>query len=277
MSRIVVAPTTSGSSAATALRNTISESRKQDREREQLGARDVRRHLVADLRRGDTRRRRARRHGASRSRCLDARPRARRSSLREVGEQVGRAAVLGDQPRGRRRARSATTAPTPRTAQRAPPTASIRRCAAGESGRRAEPHERHDARRRARARCASDRAARAGTASACGSSKSSSVPSSPNTGSANAAATSTSTAASATRIARRRRKINPPARPTPSPTRPGHDPQVERGDDVQQHPVGEEVPCLASGSHRPARSRSARAGRSRRARRAGSAGRDATA
>src|SRR5262245_856630 len=103
---------------------------------------------------------------------------------------------------------------------------------------------------------------RAWTASACGSSKSLSEPSSEKTGSANAAAATTSTAKPA-RIAPRRLQIRDATRdsrtalgrslglllplgPRCRPLVLAHDlAQVERRDQVQQHPVGEEVPRLA--------------------------------
>src|SRR4051794_30217272 len=140
---------------------------------------------------------------------------------------------------------------------RACATSAMRACAAGEP---ASPGSRTSATMLGAAAwpVASKICSRAVTASACGSSKSLSEPNSENTGTASTAATTT-IPANAARIARRRRKIRDATRdsltvrgrsllplgPRRSPLVLAHDlTQVERRDQVQQHAVREEVPCL---------------------------------
>ena len=90
---IVAPPTASGSSAATRLRKTKNESRQEDREREQLGARDVLGDLVADLLLGELAA--ADVTPGTRSRRLLHAVRARRvTSVAERRDHVGGAAVL---------------------------------------------------------------------------------------------------------------------------------------------------------------------------------------
>ena len=164
---------------------------------------DVRRHLVADLRRGD--RAAAQRHVRERAHPrLDRVGRAALVLL--VGrEQVGGAPVAGDEPLvaarlvGHHRRHAADAACARATcADRAPAPAALSaaassRTSATSCGAAYVP-------------VAATTASRATTASADGSSKSLSLPSSPNTGSANTAATSTMIS-EPSRIGLRRRKI----------------------------------------------------------------------
>ena len=269
----MVAPTASGSSAATALRNTIRLSSKRIGNATSSARRDVLAHLVVDLRRrvGDAAER-PRRRGA-RARCSMKYALALVALAVEVGEQVRRAAVLGDQRAVAAGLVAHDGADAAHLQRRARPRRCAR-CAAAESAG-GQPHERDDARRRRLAGGVEDllRARspprRAGRRSRCRS-RARRTPAPPST----AARPPRSTAnADQDRAALPEDHSSRSAHAVAHSSWPTISRRSKRGDQVQQHPVREEVPCLVEALRRPARRRCARACRSRRARRPGTAGR----